>query len=78
MELRSNIRLLNYTRKFLLGDTEGILPYAVQPQKPDAQGAAPAPLPRCTPQEAGVPAGAQRGSGAGAAPGASGFCGCTA
>lgn len=58
MELRSNIRLLNYTRKFLLNDTDGILPYAVQPQKPDAPGAAPAPLPRCTPQEAGVPAGA--------------------
>ena len=58
MELRSNIRLLNYTRKFLLNDTDGILPYAVQPQKPDAQGAAPVPVPRCTPQEAGVPAGA--------------------
>ncbi len=56
MELRSNIKLLNYMRKFLLNDTEGILPYAVRPQKPDAPGKAPAPLPRCTPREAGVPA----------------------
>lgn len=58
MELRSNIKLLNYTRKFLLNDTDGILPYAVRPQKPDALGKAPVPLPRCTPHEAGVPAGA--------------------
>lgn len=56
MELRSNIKLLNYVRKFLLNDTDGILPYAVRPQKPAAAGKAPLPLPRCTPREAGVPA----------------------
>ena len=58
MELRSNIKLLNYTRKFLLNDTDGILPYAVRPQKPEAPGKAPVPLPRCTPREADVPAAA--------------------
>lgn len=58
MELRSNIKLLNYTRKFLLNDTDGILPYDVRPQKPEATGKPPLPLPRCTPREAGVPAGA--------------------
>ena len=58
MELRSNIKLLNYARKFLLNETENILPYPVRPQKPQRTGKMPAPLPRATPREAGVPAAA--------------------
>lgn len=58
MELRSNIKLLNYARKFLLNETENILPYPVRPQKPQRTGRMPAPLPRTTPEAAGVPAAA--------------------
>ncbi len=56
MELRSNLKLLNYARKFLLNDTENILPFPVRPQKPRPAGRLPDPLPRVTPREAGVPA----------------------
>lgn len=58
MELRNNIKLLNYTRKYLLNETDGILPFPVRPQKPARTGKAPLPLPRQTPREAGVPAAA--------------------
>lgn len=58
MELRSNIKLLNYTRKYLLNETENILPFPVRPQKPRPTGKLPEPLPRVSPMEAGVPSGA--------------------
>lgn len=58
MELRSNIKLLNYTRKFLLNDTDDILPYDIRPQKPSAAGKTPRPLPRVAPGDEGVPCGA--------------------
>lgn len=58
MELRSNIKLLNYTRKFLLNDTDGILPYETRPQKPSAPGKTPRPLPRALPEAEGVSPGA--------------------
>lgn len=55
MEIRSSMRALNYTRKLLLGDTANILPFPVKAQKP-AEKSEPAgiPLPRCTPESAGV------------------------
>lgn len=54
MELRSNLKLLNYTRKFLLNETDDILPYAVRPQKPMAAGKTPRPLPRGDARAEGV------------------------
>ncbi len=54
MELRSNIKTLNYLRKFLLDDTDHILPFAIRPQKPSAHGNRPQHLPRSTPQAEGV------------------------
>ena len=58
MELRSNIKMLNYARKYLLNDTDSILPFPVRPQKPPRTGRLPAPLPRSAPQDEGVPAAA--------------------
>ncbi len=55
MELKSSVKLLRYVRKILLGDTDGILPFPVRPQKPRPTGKKPAPLPRVSPSEAGVP-----------------------
>lgn len=58
MELRSNLKLLSYIRKFLLNETENILPFPARPQKPAGGGKKPVPLPRATPAQAGVPAAA--------------------
>ncbi|MFR9214951.1 MAG: serine hydrolase domain-containing protein [Ruthenibacterium sp.] len=55
MELRSGVKTLNYIKKFLLRETDGILPYPVRVQKPVPQGRAGTPLPRALPAEAGVP-----------------------
>lgn len=55
MELKSSVKLLRYVRKNLLGDTAGILPFPVRPQKPRPTGKKPARLPRISPGEAGVP-----------------------
>ena len=41
MELRSNIKMLNYARKYLLNDTDNILPFPVRPQKPPRTGRLP-------------------------------------
>ena len=46
MELRSNIKMLNYARKYLLNDTDNILPFPVRPQKPPRTGRLPTLLPR--------------------------------
>lgn len=54
MEFRNSIKTLNYARKMLTGDTEHILPFPVQPQKPASSGKRPVPLARCAPREAGV------------------------
>ena len=45
MELRSNIKMLNYARKYLLNDTDNILPFPVRPQKPPRTGRLPTLLP---------------------------------
>ena len=55
MELRSSVKTLNYIKKFLLRETDGILPYPARVQKPMPQGRAGTPLPRALPAEAGVP-----------------------
>ncbi|MEG2672889.1 MAG: serine hydrolase [Ruthenibacterium sp.] len=54
MEIRSSVKLLNFVRKLLLGDTDAILPYPVVPQKPQRTGKKPTPLPRSTPEAEGV------------------------
>ncbi len=54
MELRSNIKTLNYLRKLLLDDTDRILPFAIRPQKPSAHGNLPRSLPRAEPRSEGV------------------------
>ena len=56
MELRSNIKMLNYARKYLLNDTDNILPFPVRPQKPPRTGRLPTLLPRSAPRDEGVPA----------------------
>ena len=58
MELRSNIKMLNYARKYLLNDTDNILPFPVRPQKPPRTGRLPTLLPRSAPRDEGVPAAA--------------------
>ena len=55
MELRSSVKTLNYIQKFLLRETDGILPYPARVQKPMPQGRAGTPLPRALPAEASVP-----------------------
>ncbi|MEG3072619.1 MAG: serine hydrolase [Ruthenibacterium sp.] len=56
MEIRSSVKLLNFVRKLLLGETDAILPYPVTPQKPQRTGKKPTPLPRISPADAGVSA----------------------
>ena len=51
MELRSNIKMLNYARKYLLNDTDNILPFPVRPQKPPRTGRLPTLLPRSAPRD---------------------------
>lgn len=58
MEIRSSVKLLNFIRKLLLGDTDAILPYPVTPQKPARTGKKPLPLPRSTPAAENVSAAA--------------------
>lgn len=54
MEIKSSVRQLSYVTKLLLGDTEHILPYPAEPQKPAPQQKQGVPLPRCTPKDADV------------------------
>lgn len=54
MELKSNLRILSYTKKLLQGETEHLLPFPVQVQKPVFQGRMPQRLARISPQEAQV------------------------
>lgn len=58
MEFRSNIKTLNYLRKYLLDDTDNILPFPARAQKPSFSGRLPLALARANPQDEGVPAGA--------------------
>lgn len=55
MELRNSVKTLNYVKKFLLRETDGILPYPVRVQKPVPRGHTGTSLPRVAPAEAGVP-----------------------
>ena len=57
MDLKANVKLLNYSRKMLLDDTEGMVPFPIRVQKPEFTGKAPQRLPRCAPEEAGVASG---------------------
>lgn len=54
MEFRNSIKTLNYVRKMLSSDTEHLLPFPIKPQKPAFGHHSPTPLPRCSPQDAGV------------------------
>ncbi len=56
MDLRANMKALHYVRRLLRQDTENLLPFPVRVQKPWPAGKAPVPLPRCAPEQAGVPA----------------------
>lgn len=56
MELKSNVRLLSYLRKLLTGDFKNILPFPVRVQKPVPVHTPCVPLPRCTLDEAEIPA----------------------
>ncbi|MEG1176636.1 MAG: serine hydrolase [Ruthenibacterium sp.] len=58
MEIRSNVRILNYFKKMLSGDTKNILPFPIRVQKPVPMQMPCVPLPRCTPDSAAVPAAA--------------------
>ena len=51
MELRSSVKTLNYVKKFLLRETDGILPYPVRVPR----GHTGTSLPRVAPAEVGVP-----------------------
>ena len=55
MELRNSVKTLNYVKKFLLRETDGILPYPVRVQKPVPRGHTGTSLPRVAPAEVGVP-----------------------
>lgn len=55
MELKHSVKALNYIKRFILRETDGILPYPVRVQKPVAQKRAGLFLPRLTPQQAHVP-----------------------
>lgn len=58
MELKSNLRILSYTRKLLQGESENLLPFPVRVQKPAFSGPKPQKLPRISPQQAQVDGGA--------------------
>lgn len=58
MELKNNVRALNFFKKLLLNDTKNMLPFPIRVQKPAPENVPCTPLPRCTPDEAGVPAAA--------------------
>ena len=55
MELRNSVKTLNYVKKFLLRETDGILPSPVRVQKPVPRGHTGTSLPRVAPAEVGVP-----------------------
>ena len=59
MELKTQVKALNYTKKLLLGETDSILPWPYCPQKPafDPQSRTLVPLPRSTPEAQGLSSG---------------------
>ena len=59
MELKTQVKALNYTKKLLLGETDSILPWPYYPQKPafDPQSRTLVPLPRSTPEAQGLSSG---------------------
>lgn len=56
MELKSQMKALNYTKRLLTGDTDRMLPWQEEPQKPafSQQNRRTVPLPRSTPEQQGV------------------------
>lgn len=56
MELKTQVKALNYTKKLLTGDTASILSWPAYPQKPifRQSGRTMVPLPRAVPEEMGV------------------------
>ncbi|MEG2930937.1 MAG: serine hydrolase [Ruthenibacterium sp.] len=58
MEIRSSVRILNYFKKMMAGDTNNILPFPVRVQKPVPVQIPCTPLPRCTPDGVAIPAAA--------------------
>lgn len=59
MELKTQVKALNYTKKLLLGETDSILPWPYYPQKPtfSPDSRQLVPLPRSTPEAEGLPSG---------------------
>ncbi len=56
MELKTQVKALNYTKKLLTGDTDGIVPWANYPQKPVFRKASrqQVPLPTASPEQQGI------------------------
>lgn len=56
MELKTQVKALNYTKKLLTGDTQSILPWQMYPQKPVFRQTARtlSPLPTAMPEEVGI------------------------